>query len=226
MKSFIRSCAYFMFNFKHRFMSDHLRIQHGAKATRRSRFEGYNKLSPNSFFDGELGYASYIGENSIVSGRIGRYCSIAGNVHFISNTHPVTCFVSSSPCFYSLLKQSGFTYVDKQLFDESPKVENEEYSFVVGNDVYIGYGATIIGPCVIGDGAVIAANATVTGDVAPYSIVGGTPAKEIKKRFADQDVDFLMNFKWWEKDSGWLKKHASAFTSLDEFRNSIADEYM
>lgn len=224
MRDFIRNCAYFAFNLKHRLTSEHLKIQHGAKATRRSKFEGYNKLSPNSFFDGELGYASYIGENSIVSGKVGRYCSIAGNVHFIGNTHPVTGFVSSSPCFYSLLKQSGFTYVDEQRFDEAPKVENEDCSFVVGNDVYIGYGATILGPCVIGDGAVIAANATVTGDVAPYTIVGGTPAREIKKRFSEEDIAFLMDFKWWEKDAEWLRKYANAFGSVDEFKNSITKD--
>ncbi len=224
MKYIVRELIYFGINLRHILCSKKLKIGFRAKATLHSRFEGYNKLSHHSFFSGELGYASYIGEYSVVEGKLGRYCSVAGNVIFLSRTHPTTIFVSSHPCFYSLKKQSGFTYVTKQKYDEVPKLENSKYSIIVGNDVYIGYGVTIIGPVRIGDGAVIAANSTVTHDVPPYVIVGGTPARPIKSRFSAEEVKFLLDLKWWNKDIGWIKKNAEYFRSVQELKNAICHE--
>jgi acetyltransferase-like isoleucine patch superfamily enzyme len=185
-----------------------------------SRIEGRNKIERFSVFGGVLGYGSYIGANSIVIGKIGRYCSIADKVHFITGTHPTREFVSTHPAFYSLKKQAGFSYVAKQKFEENPKLKNEDYSIIVGNDVYIGYGVVIIGPVRIGDGAVIAANSTVVKDVEPYSIVAGSPAKEIRKRFDSNTIDFLLKFKWWDKDEEWLKKNAEQFSNIEVFKNS------
>lgn len=70
----------------------------------------------------------------------------------------------------------------------------------IGNDVWIGYNATIMAGVTIGDGAIIATNSTVIKDVAPYSIVGGNPAKEIKKRFSDEIIIKLLKLKWWNWD--------------------------
>jgi virginiamycin A acetyltransferase len=69
---------------------------------------------------------------------------------------------------------------------------------VVGNDVWIGYNATIMPGITIGDGAIIASNATVTNNVAAYSIVGGNPTKEIKKRFTEEQIETLLKLKWWD----------------------------
>lgn len=155
-----------------------------AKATSNSRFEGCNKIDHHAWFSGEAGFATYIGANSVVEGKLGKFCSIAANVTFLTYTHPVKKYIATHPCFYSLKKQSGFTYAEKQIFDEKP-VGVGNYSIEVGNDVYIGYGATIIGPCKLGNGAVIASGAVVTCDVPDYAIVGGIPAKIIRYRFSE-----------------------------------------
>ena len=87
--------------------------------------------------------------------------------------------------------------------------------------MYIGYGATIIAPATIGDGVIIAANAVVTGDIESYSIVGGVPAKVIRKRFSDEDIEYLLKLRWWDKDESWIKSHADYFDSVDKLRNMI-----
>lgn len=224
MRYVIREVLYWIIGIKHRLFNKGLKIEFGAKASPSSSFEGHNKLSHHSFFSGILGYGSYVGERSIVCGEIGKFCSIAGNVTFLTNTHPVTSFVSSHPSFYSVKKQSGFTFVDRQKFEETPRLPNSNTSIKIGNDVYIGYGATIIGPVSIGDGAVIAANATVTRDVEPYTIVGGSPAKTIKKRFVDEDIAFLLELQWWNKDLCWIQQHAEYFESVPALRARISQK--
>ncbi|MFQ7156081.1 MAG: CatB-related O-acetyltransferase [Merdimonas faecis] len=216
MRYIIREYVYMLIMLGHKIRSHHLKIGFRSKADKCARFEGYNKLSHHAYFSGEMGYASYIGANSVVIGKIGRFCSIAENVHFLTLTHPTQKFVSTHPCFYSLKKQSGFAFVKKQLFDEEPHLDNSKYSIIVGNDVYIGFGATIIGPCKIGDGAVIAAGAVVTKDVEPYEIVGGVPASRIKYRFSHETIIELMNLKWWEKDLEWIRQHSSEFESVEK----------
>ena len=69
---------------------------------------------------------------------------------------------------------------------------------IIGNDVWIGYEAVILSGVTIGDGAIIGARAVVTKDVAPYSIVGGVPAKEIHKRYDSQTIERLVQLKWWD----------------------------
>lgn len=69
---------------------------------------------------------------------------------------------------------------------------------VIGNDVWIGYEAVIMAGVTIGDGAIIGARAVVTKDVPPYTIVGGVPAKQIRKRFSDETISELLKVKWWD----------------------------
>lgn len=185
-----------------------------------SKFEGYNKVHNKAYFFGSLGYGSYIGSNSLVLGRIGRYCSIADNVVFLTKTHPITEFVSTHPAFYSLKRQCGMTFAKEQMFDEEPCYQGENVSIIVGNDVYIGYGAVIIGPCRIGDGAVVAAGSVVTKDIEPFTIVGGVPAKEIRKRFSDEQIAYVKQLKWWDKSKDWLEEHVSQFDSIEKLMNS------
>lgn len=201
--------------------SKKLRLGYGTRILNRSKFEGYNKVERFSVFGGEMGRCSYIGGNSLVIGKIGRYCSIGNNVNFITATHPTKKFVSTHPVFYSTRKQSGITYARKQEFDESPNYPGEDYSIIVGNDVYIGFGATIIGPVKIGDGAVIAANSTVVSDVAPYSIVTGVPAKERRKRFSDEQINLLLKFQWWNKDEKWLVENQILFNNIEDFIHQL-----
>lgn len=224
MNPIVRGLAYSLISIKHRLRSKDLIIQYGAKAPFKTVFHGCNKLGYYSYFSGELGFASYIGANSVIIGNVGSYCSISEKVTFITKTHPVNTFVSSHPCFYSLKKQSGFTYVDEQLFDEEPCLGGKSDSIEVGNDVYIGFGVTIIGPCRIGNGAVIAARAVITGDVPPYAIVGGVPGKLIKYRFSKEDIDFLERLQWWNRSQQWIKEHAKYFGSVEKLRNTLNND--
>ena len=86
----------------------------------------------------------------------------------------------------------------------------------IGNNAIIKYGIKI------GDGAIIGSGAMVTKDVEPYSIVGGVPAKIIKYRFTQEQIEFLLNFKWWDKDLDWLKKNKHLFENFGEFEKEFA----
>ena len=86
---------------------------------------------------------------------------------------------------------------------------------VIGNDVWIGHNATIMAGVTIGDGAIIATNATVIKDVAPYSIVGGNPAVQIKKRFSQPVIDKLLQLKWWDWDIRKITANVQYLTGGD-----------
>jgi len=121
---------------------------------------------------------------------IGKFCMIASDVTFIMNgANHLSNAITSYP----------FAIFGK---DWSEAMEGKTYpnkgNTVVGNDVWIGYGATIMPGVTIGDGAIIATKSVVTKDVAPYAIVGGNPAKEIRKRFSDQEIKSLLEMTWWD----------------------------
>lgn len=85
----------------------------------------------------------------------------------------------------------------------------------IGNDVWIGYNATIMAGVSIGDGAIIATNATVIKDVEPYAIVGGNPAAEIKKRFSNDVIERLLKLKWWDWDIEKITRNVQNLTDID-----------
>ena len=222
---YIKKIAYFLLRIKFMLFNKRLKLKTGSRISPISKFEGFNKIGEFAFFKGEIGKYSYVGEHSIVVGKIGKYTSIAANVVFLTKTHPTSCFVSTSPVFYSLKKQVGFTFAKKQYFNEEPSYHDDSCSIIVGNDVYIGYGATIIGPVKIGDGSIICSNAVVTKDVEPYSIVGGVPAKTIRKRFDDNQIEFLMNDKWWDKDEKWINNNSDLFISINDYIHIVEKEF-
>lgn len=180
-------------------------------------FEGANVMHKNvCVSSAHVGYGTYIGENSSLPNcHIGRFCSIASNVKVVTATHPTSKFVSTSPMFFSTLKQSGKTFCKKNKFNEFLKVDDRY--LIIGNDVWIGEGVTIKGGVRIGDGAIVAMNACVTKDVPPYAIVGGVPAKIIRYRFTDEQIKFLLEFKWWNKSLDWIEKHAEIFVDIETF---------
>ena len=81
---------------------------------------------------------------------------------------------------------------------------------VIGNDVWIGYEAVILAGVTIGDGAVIGARAVVTKDVAPYTVVGGVPARPIKKRFSDGTIQRLLELRWWDWPKERIRENLEA----------------
>ena len=123
---------------------------------------------------------------------IGKFCSIACGTKFLFNCANHTLKSLSTytfPLFYEEweLEKSNIT-----------TAWDNKGNIVIGNDVWIGYEAVIMAGVHIGDGTIIAARAVVTKDVPPYTIVGGTPAKEIRKRFDAEVIEQLLIQKWWD----------------------------
>lgn len=88
---------------------------------------------------------------------------------------------------------------------------------MIGNDVWIDMNAIVMRGVKIGDGAVIAAGAVVTKDVAPYSIVGGNPAKLIKYRFTEEVIGKLLEIKWWDWDEEKIRRNSAIFYDTENF---------
>jgi len=122
--------------------------------------------------------------------RIGKFCMIASDVTFIMNgANHLSNAVTSYP--FAIFGA-----------DWSNAMEGKNYpnkgDTVVGNDVWIGYGVTIMPGVKIGDGAIIATKSIVTKNVEPYSIVGGNPAQMIRKRFSEKEIERLLELQWWD----------------------------
>ncbi len=140
---------------------------------------------------------------------IGKFCSIACGAKFIFN------------CANHALRSLS-TYTFPLFFEEwdLPKSElasawDNKGDIIIGNDVWIGYDAVIMAGVTIGDGAIIGTRAVVTKDVAPYSIVGGVPAREIRKRFAPEVVERLRELKWWNWPEDKIRKAIPAIQAGD-----------
>lgn len=141
--------------------------------------------------------------------QIGRYCSIGPGVTLGEGEHP-TNWLSTSPAQYAL-DQFAFYPPEAELakarkLARTPENQDGAIGFVtIGNDVWIGGGATVRRGVRIGDGAIIAGNAFVTKDVEPYSIVAGLPAKTVRLRFPERIVERLIDLAWWRFDINDLR---------------------
>lgn len=138
---------------------------------------------------------------------IGKFCSIACGAKFI--------FTSANHKLDSLSTYPFPLFFEEWDLDKSNVTDawDNKGDIVIGNDVWIGYEAVIMQGVTIGDGAIIGTRAVVTKDVPPYTIVGGIPAKPIRKRFSDEVITQLLEIKWWDWSDEKIKENISAIRS-------------
>ena len=121
---------------------------------------------------------------------IGKFCMIASGVSFIMNgANHLTDAISTYP--FAIFGNGWENAMEGKTYPNKGDI-------IIGNDVWIGHNATIMAGVTIGDGAIIATNSTIVKNVAPYSIVGGNPGAEIKKRFNQETINKLLELKWWD----------------------------
>jgi phosphonate metabolism protein (transferase hexapeptide repeat family) len=163
----------------------------------------------------EMGDYSYIMQDgSIWCATIGKFANIAAAVRINATNHPTW-----RPTLHH------FTYRAADYFDGA---ENDHDFFawrrdsrvVIGHDVWIGHGATVLPGVTVGDGAVIGAGAVVSRDVAPYTIVGGVPAKLIRERFPQVVAERMQALAWWDWD------HDRLFAALNDFRHMDVEDFL
>ena len=138
---------------------------------------------------------------------IGKFCSIACGAKFI--------FTSANHKLGSLSTYPFPLFFEEWELDKSNVTDawDNKGDIVIGNDVWIGYEAVIMQGVTIGDGATIGTRAVVTKDVPPYSIVGGVPARPIRKRFSDEVIAQLLEIKWWDWPDEKIKENIPAIRS-------------
>lgn len=153
----------------------------------------------------------FIGDKLI----IGKFCMIASDVKFIMNgANHLTNSLTTYP--FAIFRNGWENAMDGKQYPQKGDI-------TIGNDVWIGYNATIMAGVTIGDGAIIATNSTVIKDVEPYSIVGGNPAIEIKKRFSTEVIERLLKLKWWEWDIEKITKNIQNLTNTNIEKLEVAN---
>lgn len=189
----------------------------------KSKFEGLNYIGRNCCFEGEMQLGSYISDNSVIFGKIGRFTSVASGVTVVIGVHPYTYpFVATSPLFFSKSEYRTKTFARCQLFKEHRYAEGR-FPVTIGHDCWIGYGASIISGVKIGNGAMVLAGAVVTKDVPPYAIVGGVPARVLKYRYGEEDIAFLENVEWWNNGIEWFEKNWVLLSDINKLKQSVND---
>ncbi|WP_441240369.1 chloramphenicol acetyltransferase [Tardiphaga sp. 768_D3_N2_1] len=159
-------------------------------------------------------YSYVVNDGQITYTTIGKFCSIAAMIRINPGNHPM-----------HRATQAHFTYRASAYFPgESDDADffawRREHPCTIGHDVWLGHGAIVLPGRKIGTGAVIAAGAIVTKDVAPYTIVAGNPARPVRRRFSETVEDGLMELAWWDWEHEMLRQ------ALPDFRKLPVEDFL
>lgn len=187
------------------------------RAIKNSKIDRKAKVEAGSvFLSSSMKKYSYCGYDcQFVNVEVGAFCSISNNVVIGGGNHPIN-WVSTSPAFYK-----GRDSISKRL--ATLEYDSSDAHTIIGNDVWIGNGVLIKPGVIIGDGAVLGMGSVVTKDVEPYTIVGGNPAKVIRKRFDEETIQKLLAIKWWEWDDDKILSYSKYFNDTNELLSKLEE---
>ena len=191
---------------------------HPSSIVRDSHLGSWTDVGPRTYIVesafGDYSYAA--GDVMIIYSKVGKFCSIASHVRINPGNHPMDR-VTQHHCTYRRV-QYHFSDCDDEAFFGWRRAAK----CTIGHDVWIGSAAIVLPGVQIGTGAVVGAGAVVTKDVAPYEIVGGVPAKLIRKRFADDVIAKLMQIAWWDWDRQTLEARFHELGDIHTFLEKYA----
>ena len=149
--------------------------------------------------------------------QIGKFCSVACGAKFLFNSANHTLYSLSTYPFPLFFEEWGLEKKDVT------NAWDNKGDIVISNDVWIGYEAVILAGVTIGDGAIIGTRAVVTKNVPPYTIVGGVPAKPIKKRFSEETISALLEIQWWNWSKERIARNIGAIQSgnIEQLKEAI-----
>ncbi|WP_404461712.1 CatB-related O-acetyltransferase [Providencia rettgeri] len=189
----IKNILSFLLKGKYILLGKKIRIGKGAFINYQTKLDGYNLINDYSkVISCKLGEHSYVSPMSIlINVDIGKYCSIGPGCMIGLGTHPID-HLSTSPSLYN--------------FSLSKDTHDSDFKkTIISHDVWIGANVSILSGLTIGTGAVIGAGAIVTKNIPPYAIAVGNPARIIRKRFSEEEIELLLASNWWEKDINEIK---------------------
>lgn len=189
-----------LLNYKRSMQGGKVQVTGYVRGIQQVQFEGNNAVLGFSNFNGTIavGYATTFSIHNLIHGniKIGKYCQFGPYAAINTYNHPMHHMTS---------------YINKRLLDGKMLQYKTSKETVIGNDVWIGKNAIILGGVTVGDGAVIAAGSVVTRDVPAYHIAGGVPAKVLKPRFHETVIQELLELRWWDKQEEELQTLAPLF---------------
>lgn len=175
-----------------------------------------NILKNNALVDNKssIGDETYIGRyTEVVESTIGKYCSIAQGCRIGLYNHYL-----DSVTTHPFINHKAYGFINEDYFPNE-NIQSTRDTVVIKNDVYIGTNVVILRGVTIGDGAVVGAGAIVTKDVPPYAIVVGNPARVMRYRFNEEQIQQLLKIKWWNWSKEQIETNIKYFYNMDDFLN-------
>jgi phosphonate metabolism protein (transferase hexapeptide repeat family) len=185
---------------------------HPTATLHRTHLGAWTDIGPHvSLSETEVGdYTYFAGDASAIYATIGTFCSIASHVRINPGNHPMHRVTQHHMTYRR--RMFGFGEDDPAFFQW-----RREHHVTIGHDVWLGHGAIVMPGVTIGDGAVVGAGAVVTRDVAPFTIVGGIPARVIRERFPPEVAGALQRIAWWHWDRATLEARFDELYDIDTF---------